>query len=83
MDTKAAPERHCAICGAEQRFQFEYRGFDYCRCRSCAHVTTYPFPDEETIESHYASKFEEGNYSLNQEFSEQYVEGVLQANVQP
>lgn len=35
-------------------------------------MSTYPLPDNTTIEAHYARKFQKGNYALLREYSEQY-----------
>ncbi len=51
---------------------FDYRSFHYYRCPKCSHVTTYPTPDKNTIFEHYDKKFNEGNYQLLRDFSQDY-----------
>jgi SAM-dependent methyltransferase len=51
---------------------FSYRSFHYYRCPKCSHVTTYPTPDKNTIFEHYDRKFNEGNYQLLRDFSQDY-----------
>ncbi|MDD5687508.1 MAG: class I SAM-dependent methyltransferase [Elusimicrobia bacterium] len=63
----------CKICNKNQKFIFEYHKYVYCRCVNCGLVSTYPLPDDITIETHYAKKFIEGNYQLLREYSDQYI----------
>jgi 2-polyprenyl-3-methyl-5-hydroxy-6-metoxy-1,4-benzoquinol methylase len=51
---------------------FEYRSYHYYRCPKCSHVTTYPTPDKNTVFEHYNKKFNEGNYQLLRDFSQEY-----------
>jgi 2-polyprenyl-3-methyl-5-hydroxy-6-metoxy-1,4-benzoquinol methylase len=44
----------------------------YCRCTNCRLTSNYPVPDAATIEAHYRSKFEVGNYQVAAEFAPQY-----------
>jgi 2-polyprenyl-3-methyl-5-hydroxy-6-metoxy-1,4-benzoquinol methylase len=62
----------CAVCKSEQQQMFEYRSYYYYRCPKCSHVTTYPTPDKNTIFEHYDRKFNEGNYQLLRDFSQEY-----------
>lgn len=62
----------CCVCGAAQRRLFHYGGFEYWRCRACGLVSTYPLPDNATIEEHYAGKFAAGNYALRRRFEQEY-----------
>ena len=55
-----------------QRQMFRYMGYRYCRCPKCGLVSTYPVPDNATIEAHYARKFVAGNYELRRRFEQQY-----------
>jgi SAM-dependent methyltransferase len=62
----------CVVCKSEQQPMFEYRAYHYYRCPQCSHVTTYPIPDKNTIFEHYDKKFNEGNYQLLRDFSQEY-----------
>lgn len=62
----------CCVCGAVQRQMFPYGGYRYYRCPTCGLVSTYPVPDDATIEAHYARKFRAGNYELRRRFEQQY-----------
>ena len=62
----------CLVCGDTQSRRFEYQGYYYYQCRSCALVSTYPLPEEQIVEEHYSHKFVEGNYRLLQDYAEQY-----------
>jgi SAM-dependent methyltransferase len=55
-----------------QRRMFRYEGHRYHRCPRCGLVSTYPVPDDATIEAHYARKFAAGNYELRRRFEQQY-----------
>jgi 2-polyprenyl-3-methyl-5-hydroxy-6-metoxy-1,4-benzoquinol methylase len=50
---------------------FRYSGYRYYRCPKCGLVSTYPVPDDATIEAHYARKFK-GYYELRLRFEQQY-----------
>lgn len=62
----------CLICSQKQAKLFSYRNFNYYRCLSCAHVTTYPYPTRDEMEKHYQKKFKEGNYQLAQYYAQEY-----------
>lgn len=62
----------CPVCRAVQRYMFHYHSYHYYRCPKCSHVTTYPTPDKNTILEHYEKKFNEGNYQLLRDFSQEY-----------
>jgi 2-polyprenyl-3-methyl-5-hydroxy-6-metoxy-1,4-benzoquinol methylase len=62
----------CIVCGAPQRLMFLYRDYHYYRCPACHQVSTYPLPDQKTIEDHYHQKFLAGNYRLLRRYAEQY-----------
>jgi 2-polyprenyl-3-methyl-5-hydroxy-6-metoxy-1,4-benzoquinol methylase len=46
--------------------------YTYQRCRRCRLLCLEPMPTLDTIERHYAAKFENGNYKALLTFSEQY-----------
>ncbi len=62
----------CIICKAKMGHLFAYRDYHYYRCPNCGQVSTYPLPSQRTIEDHYRLKFNQGNYLLLREYSEQY-----------
>ena len=62
----------CPVCKCDQQHMFDYRSYYYYRCPKCSHVTTYPTPDKKTIFEHYDRKFNEGNYQLLRDFSQEY-----------
>jgi 2-polyprenyl-3-methyl-5-hydroxy-6-metoxy-1,4-benzoquinol methylase len=62
----------CVVCKSEQQPMFAYHSYHYYRCPRCLHVTTYPIPDKNTIFKHYDRKFNEGNYQLLRDFSQDY-----------
>lgn len=72
MSSSKAPVLTCMVCGGEQRGRFKKGPYWYCRCQSCGLTSHHPIPDAATIEAHYASKFESGNYQLLSDFAPQY-----------
>ena len=62
----------CLVCGDLQTPKFEYQSYYYHQCQTCGLVSTYPLPEEQTVEEHYSHKFIEGNYRLLQDYAEQY-----------
>ena len=62
----------CTVCTRDQQHMFDYRSYHYYRCPKCSHVTTYPTPDRNAIHEHYDRKFNEGNYQLLRDFSQEY-----------
>jgi 2-polyprenyl-3-methyl-5-hydroxy-6-metoxy-1,4-benzoquinol methylase len=62
----------CCVCGTAQPRIFRYCGHRYHRCPECGLVSTYPVPDDATIEAHYARKFNAGNYELRRRFEQRY-----------
>lgn len=66
-------KRTCLVCNTEQKFIFKVKDFSFCRCTICGLVSTYPFPESDTIEEHYRKGFNEGNYRLRLEYSKEYA----------
>lgn len=62
----------CPVCKLAQQYMFDYHLYHYYRCPKCSHVTTYPTPDKSIILEHYDKKFEQGNYQLLHDFSDEY-----------
>jgi SAM-dependent methyltransferase len=63
----------CCVCGALQRPLFAIEGFWYCRCPRCGLTSSDPVPDSQTIEAHYAAKFQSGNYKLSRDYAPQLM----------
>ena len=65
-------QKTCPVCTAQLRPRFNYYDYHYYRCPECGLVATLPLPDAESIEAHYRSKFEAGNYQLLRDNAERY-----------
>ena len=63
----------CPIC-EHSAFRPHARmgAYTYHQCRGCKVLCLEPFPTLDTIERHYAAKFEDGNYRTLLTFSDQY-----------
>jgi len=53
---------NCLVCNHALKKAFIYQSFSYYRCPNCGILTTFPLPDETSIEEHYAQGFKQGNY---------------------
>jgi len=53
----------CIQCGAEMSRKFIKKSFAYFFCPCCAQVTTYPYPSDTDIRSHYEQGFRDQNYN--------------------
>lgn len=73
---------NCISCGSFQRLMFTYKKYQYYRCVKCKMVSTYPLPEDATIQSHYARKYQSGNYQLLRDYAEVYKRQVYSGFVQ-
>lgn len=66
----------CIVCGSGMKKLFKYRGYDYYRCGSCRHVTTWPLPSKDALREHYKEGFEKGNYCVARRHAAVYKDAM-------